>query len=153
MASINLDSLIAGLSLAIHQAQTALDKQVAAQYLSYFETLPPVPPALGEPAAQPAIRPRMVTLPIPLGPGHYQNREIPMVALVQHQSLALEEVHLKLWLGTSTNTKDGQLLVELGTPDKDGEGRSNVGAIELHFKRQDRPEGMSRVTAEFIKRI
>lgn len=138
-----------GISKAVKEAQELIEDQSRESFNRYFVT---ESIKENEPTA---LRPKMMKIQIPNVVGEYVEKNIPIVSLVNHHSLQLEEVRLKMQVSGSWNNEKNRLMVTIEPirHDLDTDERKSEKYIELDltFKRNDAPEGVQRVLLEHYK--
>lgn len=128
---MELQELIAGVGLSVHQAQAALEDAALQQYLNYFH-----PPENGSPTGD-SRAPRTVLLSHPGGPGK-EPLKVPLVALCSHNTMRLEQVRVRL--NVAPTMENGQALTVSPAPVGDTEN-----TIELLFQCGPPCEGIARI--------
>jgi hypothetical protein len=151
MAAILFDDILTGLSQAIQKAQAAID----AQHYETFKALLSAEENTEDDQGNrtQAIKSRTVLLPMLKPDGTTVVRKIPLVTLLKHDSLHLDEVRIKMAFRASWNEKTNGMSLDVVIP---AEGESAEGPsqeIQLVFKRGDPPEGIARVNNELTKII
>lgn len=169
MAEVGLADLITAINQAMLDAQTVVTRSSLDEYWNYFRPANVLRQS-GEDEtndlAADALAPvtRKVVIPYPDDTGVMKTIDVPLVALVHHNTFNLDEVKLKMRVTTSVDRPGGQLKVSLqplhrtqntegknDLPDASGKVEEPGQEIELVFKREAPPEGISRVTNEAIK--
>lgn len=150
MAAHDLDALIGGIGKSIKQALATVDEYGLQTFISHFES---TPGAAGEP---PALAPKMVTVPLPRPDGTYQARQIPVVALLHHSWLQIDELHVRMKVSMSTSEDSPRIKAEVGAAKREGSEspvHPETAEIDVSFKRGDPPEGLARIYTEYQKAI
>lgn len=148
----SLGKLIDGISLSMKSAQEKIEEHTLQSYRKFFTE------EEGEDGIL-TMRPVMVKIPLPDKNGNYVDTDIPIVALMQHNTLNLEEVRLKMNVRTvSTSDKSDDVDVEVvsNLTSESGEKTNSSGTnceIELLFKSCQNQEGVSRITTKLIQMI
>lgn len=149
MSEIEIGSLMNGISKAIKEAQELIEDQSRESFNRYFVTEntnanEPVP-----------LRPKMMKIQIPNAAGEYIEKDVPIVSLVNHHSLQLEEVRLKMQVTGSWDNETDKLMVTIEPirHDLDASERKyeKYTEIDLIFKRNNAPEGVQRILLEHYK--
>jgi hypothetical protein len=78
---------------------------------------------------------------------------IPLVTLLKHDALHLEEVRLKMAFRASWNEESNAFALDLVIPAAGEAAEGSAQEIQLLFKRGDPPEGIVRVNNELTKVI
>ena len=128
---MELQELITGVGLSVHQAQAALEDAALRQYLDYF-----LPAEEGSATGASRV-PRTVLLNHP-GGQEESPLKVPLVALCNHNAMRLEQVRVRL--NVTPSTEDGQALKVSPTPPED-----NGNTIELLFQCGPPCEGIARI--------
>ncbi|WP_434425121.1 DUF2589 domain-containing protein [Nannocystis pusilla] len=160
--SSQLDELLATISRGIGDTLRAVEDHALARYLDFFEAGPTTD-------GDTPLVPKTVSLPVPAADGSYQLRKIPIVALVNHHSLQIDELKLKFRLELDEAASEAgpvKILARLapmrsyaapaGPGGKDGESAPTQPAdsfaeVEVHFKRGETSEGIARLAAHYHK--
>jgi hypothetical protein len=149
MPGMFLDDVIKGICIAIKDAQEAIDLYQLDQYKKCFAV------AEGEEAAGQA--PRMLSLPIPQGDGSYKAKEIPIVTLMHHDSLHLDEVRFRMAVDSSWDEETSRMRIDMkslsGETASDADNPKRHQEIELVFKRGESSEAVARLKDVFVKTI
>ena len=152
MADLDLLSLLSAIGGAIKDAQRTLETVHLEHYLQHFEQK--------EDDAGPFLQPKTIRLAVPQPNGENRMMEVPLVALVRHHALSLEQVTVRLAVGADVDKGTGRIRATLGPapkpPPEDADGKAAPQSrqeIELVFKRDDTPEGLARLSDEAVKLI
>lgn len=149
MSEIEIGNLMKGISKAIKEAQGHIEDCSTKNFYSYFEE------QKGNEKDSGSLRSKTKIFQIPQSSGGYIERNIPVVSLVNHHSLQLEEVRLKMQVTSSWDNEKNKLMVTVEPirHDLDANERKNekYAEIELIFKRNDAPEGVQRILLEHYK--
>jgi hypothetical protein len=159
MSELQMGRLFAAIGLAMNEAQSAIETDALRRYWEHFQARN----ADGDKNSPGAMTPKTqaVEIPHPDGTGTLRELRVPLVTLFHHSILELDQVRLRMKVSVSADQDSGDLRVDVGplradnkrTGDSETEdGReSGVHEIELTFKREEAPEGISRVTQEAVK--
>jgi hypothetical protein len=143
MSHIKIDKLIKEISNAIKDAQIHIENYALEAFQSCFMQKG------SEKEEETACYPKMIKLPIPNSKGEFTEQDIPIVSLLHHHALFLDEVKLKLRVSCSLDTESENLHVNIEPTyhKKDtGEGKEvSYADIELLFKRGETTEGISKI--------
>ncbi|MCY1013934.1 DUF2589 domain-containing protein [Nannocystis pusilla] len=159
--SSQLDELLATISGGIGDTLRAVEDHALTRYLDFFEAGPTVD-------GETPLVPKTVSLPVPAADGSYQLRKIPIVALVNHNSLQIDELKLKFRLELDeAASQDGpvKILARLAPMRSYAAPASRAGRtgrarrtpadsfaeVEVHFKRGEASEGIARLAAHYHK--
>lgn len=151
---IEIGKLIGNIGIAVQQAQLALEQNSEHAFLQYFDTAqispePLLATALGEdmdqelPQPITEIKPKLHYFNLP----QTDNTDllaVPAVTLVNHSSLALDKVKIKLNV-SATIKKDLFFVNVEAAPKEDGAGMPLVHEVEIEFKGAEPAEGISRI--------
>ena len=147
----NLDEVIKAISIAIKEAQGAIDVYSLQQFTGLFKK------AYGEENENKYYRPVTITLPVPKSDGSYEGREIPLAALLPQHSLKLDEVKVKMSVVARWSEEEKKTKVEIGPLKQQAEEnlkcQPGQHEIEMTFKRAESSEGIARVSQSLIKTI
>ena len=143
MSEIEIGNLMKGISKAIKEAQEQIEDYSIQSFSSYFVT----ENANAEKSSP--LRPKMMKIPTPNATGGYSEQDIPIVSLINHYSLQLEEVRLKMQVTGNYDNETDKLMVTvepiLHNLDANERKDGKYTEIELVFKRNDAPEGVQRI--------
>jgi len=149
MPQTNIDSVIKGIAVAIKDAQGYIEDYSVKRFSDYFEE------KKDKSSGAALIRPKMVRLPIPDAKGNYTEQDIPLVTLMNHHALNLDEVKLKMQVTGSWDDKSKKMMVNVEPirrkEDSDKRKEVTYTEIELTFKRSDAAEGICRTLKEHHK--
>lgn len=169
MAEVGLAELFTAISQAMLDAQTAVTRSALDGYWRYFRPSGALKRegdrqagATEEAALEPVTR--KIVIPYPDDSGVMKEINVPLVALVPHNTFNLDEVRLKMRVAATMDHPDGPLKVSLlpmhRLPEADGKNDLPGSAgkveepgqeIELVFRRDAPAEGISRITNEAVK--
>lgn len=169
MAEVGLAELFTAINEAMLDAQAAVTRSTLDEYWRYFQPANALrrnddeqANAMHEEAIAPVTR--KIVIPYPDDRGVLKEINVPLVALVHHNTFNLDEVRLKMRIATSVDRPGGPLKVSLqprrraqdtagknDSLDTGGKIEEPGQEIELVFKRDAPPEGISRITNEAIK--
>ncbi len=144
---VELSALMSQLGQAVQEAQDYLERQGVARYCSYFT------PAGedGKVAAPAPLRPVSHRFALPDGAGGTNQVEVPEAALVQHSTMALDTVQMRLNVLPAVREEDGAVVVEVGPS---GEGVDGAySQLELTFRSGPCAEGAARVSQKAIQTL
>jgi hypothetical protein len=150
MATHNLNDLIGIIGKSLKEALDFVDEFSLNTFMSKFEEKP------GDGNGPATIVPKTVKIPFPKPDGTYESKEIPVVSLLNHSSLQIEDLRIKMKVVFSSSAEENVLKAEVGParPDNDeDEVKPEVAEIEVNFKRGLPPEGLARIATEFQKRV
>ena len=151
MAELSFKDLFTTIGRAIQDAQQAIELHSYNNYWQYFSAATPANDLPTEDIMQPKIK--KVILP---GSGSDGVNREPVVALVNHAPMSLEEVKVKLKVKTITPAAN-QLQLDLGAltaaddVSTDADKQDDANIIELTFKKAQPTEGIARITQEAVK--
>lgn len=149
MSEIEIGNLVNEISKAIIEAQEQIEGYYRRNFNNYFET----ENANAKESAP--SRPKMTKIQIPNAAGEYVEKNIPIVSLVNHHSLQIEEVRLKMEVTGSWDNETDKLMVTVEPirHDLDANERKYEKYIEIDliFKKADAPEGVQRILLEHYK--
>jgi Protein of unknown function (DUF2589). len=149
MSEIEIGSLMNGISKAIKEAQELIEDQSRESFNRYFVT-----ENTNKKDSVP-LRPKMMKIQIPNVAGEYVEKNVPIVSLVNHHSLQLEEVRLKMQVTGSWDSETNKLMVTIEPirHDLDANERKYEKYIDvdLIFKKNDAPEGVQRILLDHYK--
>ena len=150
MPAQDLNNLVGGIGNSIREALHSLDAYNLHSFMQHFDSAP------GEAGQADTVQPKTIALPMPTPSGKHETRHVPVVALLNHSSLQLQEIRIKLRVTLSSQEENKPLMAEVA-PLKpqagDEDTQPNTAEIELYFKRGDPPEGVSRVLTEYHKQL
>lgn len=136
---MDLENLITVVSSSVRQAQQNVEANNVAGYLNeYFEVTNDSEGTISPKTQSVCIK----NLSSP-------KIEVPIVSLVNHSSMCLDQVKIKMNVIMSANSSN-QIGVALSSGKEDG-NNPITNEIELIYKRNDPSEGISRVTQETLK--
>ncbi len=169
MAEVGLAELFTAINEAMLHAQAAVTRLTLDEYWRYFQPTNILRRDGDDQANSPheeALAPvtRRIVIPYPDDSGVLKEINVPLVTLVHHNTFNLDEVKLKMRVATSVDRPGGPLKVSLQPLSRvqETDGKNDVTdaagkleepgqEIELVFKRDAPPEGISRITNEAIK--
>lgn len=127
---MELSELIGAVGAGVQEAQALVERTAEREYLRYFQ-----PPAEGEGRA---LVPRTVKVTLPREDGTAAVLPVPLVALVNHAPLRLEQVRVRLNIAP-TLTGRGTVEVTAAPAEKGGH------SLELLFQAGEPGEGAARL--------
>ena len=154
MAELSFKDLFTTIGRAIQDAQQAIELHSYNNYWQYFSAATPANDLPTEDIMQPKIK--KVILPGSGSDGVNREMLVPVVALVNHAPMSLEEVKVKLKVKTITPAAN-QLQLDLGAltaaddVSTDADKQDDANIIELTFKKAQPTEGIARITQEAVK--
>jgi hypothetical protein len=146
----NLDYFIKSIGIAIRSAQEETERYSLEAYKNWFVE--------GETEdGEATLKPKTITVSLPKNDGTYAEKEIPIIALLNHHSLILDETRIKMSLIARWDDHEKSLVVESGPIPKEG-GESDSRSldrceVELIFKGSSSGEGIARYVDKFIRDI
>ncbi len=144
---VELSALMSQLGQAVQEAQDYLERQGVARYCSYFTPAG----ADGQIAAPAPLRPVSHRFTLPDGAGGTRQVEVPEAARVQHSTMALDTVQMRLNVLPAVREEDGAVVVEVGPS---GEGVDGAySQLELTFRSGPCAEGAARVSQKAIQTL
>lgn len=158
MPQAELSDLLKGIGQAIKEAQEHIEGHSLTTFSSYFSQELSSESSID--GKEKALRPKMLKLPMPFR-GEYIEKEIPIVSMVNHDSLHLDEVRIKMQVtgswGSKSQDESRKLFVNVEPVQNECEAANgkevNYAEIELVFKRGNSPEGVAKVLSEQNKTI
>lgn len=155
MASHELEELLSTIGKSIRDTLKAVEEHSLTRYLEYFDSEEGSDGKL-------KLQPKTVTIPVPAADGTYEPREIPIVALMHHSSLQIEELRLKFHVHMDDeDDREGKArvharLVPLGVRSshpgaEHAEEHSSFADVEVFFKRGEPNEGVARISGSYYK--
>jgi hypothetical protein len=182
MADIRMEQLLALVGRAILEAQQSLRAHELASYWRYFNAITPegeatpavlagqedgaaLPrPEAAIPADDLPLTPKLrrIRLPRPEGGGAQNELYAPVLSLVHHNALTLDEVRVRMKLAAVADEKTGALHVRVGpagpsSPDASLQDKAQTAPasgeheIELVFRQNAPAEGIARITQEITQ--
>ncbi len=164
MSLHDLDDILTSIGHSIKQALDAVDQHSVTGFMNHFHSV-----KSADGSTQ--VKPKTVTVPLPKPDGTYAHREVPTASLVHHHSLQLDEMRLKFRVSLSHQEGSKTLKAEIksaGLPAQSSQDQnghktessptptnsdSELAVIELHFKRGQAPEGVSRLVDQYHKNV
>ncbi|WP_420628425.1 DUF2589 domain-containing protein [Candidatus Leptofilum sp.] len=149
MSHIPLDNLLAALSISIHRANEILKESSIDEFSKYFDE------THDEEGQVSSYTPTSIPLKVPAGDGSHKVIDVPIVALLHHHAMALENVKVEINLKTVYWEEENEMLaVRVGPLDQEENQPSGISAsFVLDFKLNETPEGKSRTYDNFIKHL
>lgn len=140
--STSIQALIKSLGLAIQEAQHEINKYDLIKYSEYFTE------QQVKEKDKMVLLPRCVSFPLP---NSTESIDIPIITLVNHNSLGLEEVEVKMEVNTAWNKDTQQVEIDVSPiqsdvkdSDYNGVNPHNKTNINLKFKARPSAEGISK---------
>ena len=156
MAEADFRELLKGICQAVDEAEELLDHYPITDFRRYFDE------EKHEGDTEKFLRPKMMKFLLPNGKGDYIEKDIPIVSLVNHNTMDLDEVKIDMkvtgrWTSEPSDPLKKKLMVNL-EPIQDNIGdeeKSHINyiSIEMVFKRGCPPEGTARTLNEINKYI
>ncbi|MDO5558491.1 MAG: DUF2589 domain-containing protein [Oscillospiraceae bacterium] len=138
---MNLEDLISSVSSSVRQAQSSVEKNNVKQYVdTYFKKLKDSDGSLTP-----------VTKAFKIKSSDSSKIDVPLVSLVNHSTVTLDQVNIKMNVIMSVNSSN-QIEAAL-TASSDNCETNMASEIELIYKQKDPAEGLARVTQETLKLI
>jgi hypothetical protein len=145
-----IDDFVKSIGLAIRAAQDETERFSLELYKNWFIE------RQDEKTGEITIIPKTLKVAIPKSNGSFENVDIPIIALLNHHSLSLHETKIKISVIPRWDEEQHKFMICLGPvakDDKNMEGTQDRCEIELIFKKNDNPEGISRYVDKFTKEI
>jgi hypothetical protein len=144
-----IQQLVKSLGISVQEAQHEIDKFALAKYSDYFTEL-----KSQENDALTVMIPKCVSFPLP----HGDSVDIPIMTLVNHSSLSLDEVDIKMSVNTSWNPKTEQIEIDVSPiiPNEQNELRENTyntTHLHLKFKTKSAAEGLSKHVESYYQQF
>lgn len=141
---IALSDLIEQIGLSVQNANAAIEQMAAAVYLGQsFTRVNNNQPDLEE------FTPISYTINLP-SPEGQKKINVPVTALMNHTSLKLEQVDVKLKFSIEECEKDSITVSAVSSDEPDN---SNQNELSLQFKNTPSAEGMARVDHHYIQTL
>ncbi len=148
---LELSTLLSQLGQAVQEAQDHLERQGVERYCSYFAPAVQASAEEGGAVMAAPLRPVSHRFAIPDGAGGTNQIEVPEAALVQHSTMALDTVQVRLNVLPALREEDGAVLVEVGPS---GEGVDGAySQLELTFRSGPSAEGVARLNQKAIQTL
>lgn len=138
---MNLDELIQAIGVSVHNAEEGIRINALSNYFKYMDETPS-----NNQENDTVYSPKMKDIVIPTLNGKEKVIKTPIIALVNHNNMALDKVTIKLNVGLDINDKGSINATLEGVNTTEG----GTNEIELIFKCNTQPEGISRITQEAI---
>ena len=135
-----MDDLISAVGSCVQRAQAAIEQAAVDQYMEYFEqpVLSRGMPDEDEPDGM--LKPRTLDVALPGEEGEDRTVQVPLVALVNHNTLRLDQVKVKMNI-IPTTLGQGQVEIEAAPPGKEGH------SVELVFQADGVNEAVARISS------
>jgi hypothetical protein len=174
-----MGKLLATIGQAIFEAQQSIKAYELSSYWRYFSAMTPdgdsAPvrltgsgqPSMPDEATPDGSQPLMpklqrIRIPYPDGNGAQNELNVPLLSLVHHSVLTLDEVKVRMKVSAFADEDSGALHVDVaparhapaGTSGQEHVGTvpaPNEHEIELVFRRDAPSEGVARITQEITK--
>ena len=154
---VSFTSLVEQLGRSVQDAQNRLDQEAVDTFFRCFETISQPVNGRGRSDDGRDVWDIPVTrrLGIPASGGELKAVDVPVAALLQHQTMCLDTVKVRLSLNTQVRKEDGMLLVEPGPAGMSGEEETNapLGEAEFIFKAAPPAEGVARLNLNVQKTL
>ena len=143
----HLDHFIKSIGIAIRSAQEETERYSLEAYKNWF-----VEEETGDGDIR--LKPRTIMVSLPKNDGTYAEKEIPIIALLNHHSLILDETRIKMSLISRWDDQEQKVVDESGPLGNEGDGKSlDRCEVELIFKGSSSGEGVARYVDKFIRDI
>ncbi len=139
---MELSDLIGAVGACVQQAQVLVERTAEREYLRYFHS----PVEEGEGALRRVLIPQTVEVALPGGEGAEAVLPVPLVALVNHAPMRLEQVRVRLNIAP-TLTERGTVEVEAASPEEGGD------SLELLFQAGEPGEGAARLNGAASQKL
>ncbi len=139
--SISLNKLLSGVSIAVQQANTAIDLYASNTYMESGYDIVGVD-------SENKLQPKTYKIVLPNGK---EEINVPKPILMNHKSIQLEEVDFKIKIALAENEinpDDGDLLVDVKS---ENDNSDFISEINLHFKSIPTPEGTARIQSKYLQ--
>jgi len=131
---MELSELIAAVGVSVQQAQSRVERTAAEEYLGYFRA----PGENGAVGGEGALVPWTVEVSLPGEDGQAAPVAVPVVALVNHNPMRLEQVRVRMNIVPALTEGGG---VEVSAAPAGEEGNS----LELTFRAGEAGEAAARI--------
>lgn len=132
-----MDDLIAGVGSCVQRAQAAVEQAALEQYMGYFERSVPVQGVPDEEKPKEILIPRILDMTLP---GDMRTVPVPLVALVNHNTLRLDKVKVRMNL-IPTRLDNERVEVEAAPQGQEGH------SLELVFQADGVNEAIARISS------
>ena len=140
---IPFKTLVEQLGRSVQEAQDHLEKHAAEVFFQCFKTV--------EQSSEYWEIPLTRRIGLPSGEGEEMKVvDVPTAALLQHRSMGLDSVKVRLHLNTQMHEEHDALLVE---PCSSGSEQNDVCEVELLFKAASPSEGIARLDLNLQKNL
>lgn len=144
---MELQELIQAIGSSVQQAQKMIEHNAAHHFFNQYFSSEPIEDSNAEQAWHPKTENVCVTRP----DGKKVNMTVPIMTLVNHNTMALDQIRIKVNVKISVDQSTGNLNADVEGVDNQEGGVKNE--IELTFNRNIPSEGISRVNQEAINII
>lgn len=163
---MELSQLVTAVGRAVQDAQSCLERQAVESYCGFFRPAVPLRAVkmtagadetgeeTGLEEAEEVLTPITRRFSIPAGPeGAAKETLVPEAALVRHDTMALDTVHITLKFLPSVQEEDGALLARVGPNGEAAEASVPYSQLDLTFHGTPASEGISRINQDAIKSL
>lgn len=152
MAQHSLENLLAAIGQSIKWALNSTDQFALNSFMDEFDQ------TSNEKGEVSDVVPKMVKVPFPSSDGTWKVRDVPKAALLNHSSLQIDDLRVKMKVRITESKEGGPLQCELHTTNGEDDTQKagispTMAEIEVGFKRGDPPEGLAKITTELNKSI
>ncbi len=152
---VELSALMSAVGRAVQDAQSCLERQAITNYCAYYKQQPSLAAAAdgleGEIHENSVFSPVSRCFSLPGGEQGTRQVEVAEAALVRHDTVSLDTVHVHLNLQVSMRREDGAVLARVGPGDEEANGEIPYSQLEMTFRGTPMSEGIARVNQENIK--
>lgn len=159
---VELSTLMSAVGRAVQDAQSCLEHQAITNYCAYYTQQPSLAAAAdrlegeslengGESRGNRIFSPVSRCFSLPGGEQKTRQVEVAEAALVRHDTMSLDTVHVHLNLQVSLRREDGAILARVGPGDEEANGEVPYSQLEMTFRGTPMAEGIARVNQETIK--
>lgn len=140
---ISFETLVEQLGRSVQEAQDHLEKNAAEAFFRCFKTV--------EQSSEYWEVPLTRRVGLPSGEGEEMRVvDVPTAALLQHRSMGLDSVKVRLHLNTQMYEENNALLVEPCSADSE---QADACEVELLFKAASPSEGIARLDLNLQKNL
>lgn len=145
-----LDYFVKSIGIAIRSAQQETERYSLEAYQNWFVEEK-------DENGEVSLKPRTIIVSWPRNDGTYEPKRIPIIALLNHHSLTLDETKIRMSLISRWDEEKKQVIVESGPLPQESNGNNNQSIdrceIELTFKGNPSGEGVARYIDKFVREI